>query len=47
MFHGQGTYTFSDGVRYFGEYKDDNRWNGATYDKDGKILFKYVNGVVQ
>jgi len=45
--HGQGTYTFSDGVRYFGEYKDDNRWNGATYDKDGNILFKYVNGVLQ
>ena len=41
------SYTFSsfpDGKKYVGEYKDDKRWNGTQYDKDGNITKKYVNG---
>ena len=45
--HGQGTYTWSDGSKYVGEYKDGEPWNGTYDDKDGKIKFKYVNGVLQ
>ena len=44
---GQGTYTWSDGRKYVGEYKDGEPWNGTYDDKDGKIKFKYVNGVLQ
>ena len=45
--HGQGTYTWSDGSKYVGEYKDGEQWNGTYEDKDGKIIFKYVNGELQ
>ena len=33
---GKGTYTFSNGEKYVGEFKD-NKFNGqGTYSKDGK-----------
>ena len=34
-------------MEYVGEYKDGEPWNGTYDDKDGKIIFKYVNGVLQ
>ena len=45
--HGQGTYTFHDGRKYVGEWKNKEKWNGIGYDKYGKIISKYVNGVKQ
>ena len=42
--HGQGTFTFSDGGKYEGGWKNNERWNGISYDKDGNITRKYVNG---
>ena len=42
--NGQGTFTSSDGSKYVGEFKDDELWNGTTYDKNGNIYLKYVNG---
>ena len=42
--NGEGTYTFPDGQKYVGEYKDEKRWNGTLYEKDGNIESKYVNG---
>ena len=45
--HGQGTYTWSDGEVYVGNWKDGSRWNGTTYDKNGNIIGKFVNGVEQ
>ena len=42
--NGQGTYTWSDGGKYVGESKDNEMWNGTKYDKDGKIIYKVVNG---
>ena len=36
MQHGQGTYTWSDGHKYVGEYKDDK--------KHGQGTFTYANG---
>ena len=42
--HGQGTFTFSDGSKYVGEYKDNKGWNGKLYDPDGNLLGEVVNG---
>ena len=42
---GQGTFTFLSGSKYFGEWKDGMRLNGTQYDKNGKILYKLVNGI--
>ena len=36
-----------NGLKYVGEFKDGNPWNGTEYDKDGKIIIKFVNGVEQ
>ena len=41
---GQGTFTFLSGSKYFREWKDGMRLNGTQYDKNGKILYKLVNG---
>ena len=42
---GQGTFTWSDGEKYVGEWKDGRTWNGTKYDKNGNILYKIVNGI--
>jgi len=40
----EGTITFRSGNKYVGEFKDDFVWNGTLYDKDGNIIWKFVNG---
>ena len=47
MRSGQGTQTYPDGGKYEGSWKNGVRWNGTSYEKDGKIYEKYVNGVKQ
>ena len=46
--HGQGTYYEGEGPFkgewYEGEFKDGTLWNGTSYDKDGNITGKTVNG---
>jgi len=42
--NGQGTFTWSDGGEYVGSWKNGTRWNGIFYDKNGNIIYKYVNG---
>jgi len=41
---GQGTFTFFDGRKGVGEFRNDRPWNIIDYDKDGKIIGRYVNG---
>jgi hypothetical protein len=42
--NGQGEYTFWYGEKWVGEWKDDIFWDGITYDKDGNIERRKVNG---
>ena len=44
-YHGQGVYTFSDGTRWEGEWKDDIPWNITELSIDGRINGKIINGV--
>ena len=41
---GQGTFTYSDGNKYEGEWKNGKRCNGTEYNKYGKMIGKYVKG---
>ena len=41
---GQGTDRLPDGSNFVGEWKDGERWNGTLYDKEGKIIGKFMNG---
>ena len=43
--NGQGIYTFADGRKYVGEWKDGNRWLGIEYDKHGNVTAIYVEGI--
>ena len=45
--HGKGTYTWSNGRMYVGEFKDGEEWNGTETDKEGNVIGKWVNGVLQ
>ena len=42
--NGHGTYTWSVGDKYVGEYKDNKRWNGIYYNKNGTKIGKFLNG---
>jgi len=42
--NGQGKLDFISGNKYVGEWKDGERWNGTLYDKEGKIIGKFMNG---
>jgi len=44
MRHGQGTQTSTLGTIDVGEWKNGKIWNSIGYYKNGKILYKYVNG---
>ena len=41
--YGQGTMTYSDGRKLVGEFRH-YAWNTILYDKDGRILGKFVEG---
>jgi len=45
--NGQGTYSWSDGDKYVGEFKDEKFWNGTTYEIDGNIFGWWVNGKLE
>jgi hypothetical protein len=43
--HGQGTYFYTSGMKYVGEYKDDVVWNGIEYSADGTVRGRVLQGV--
>jgi len=45
--NGQGTHTYSNGEIYVGKWKGGSPWIGTKYNKNGKILGKWVNGKFQ
>ena len=45
--HGKGIYYFSNGESYDGIWKDEKPWNITIFNKNGRIIGKYVNGVKQ
>jgi hypothetical protein len=45
--NGQGKYINYDGIIWVGEFRENKPWNITTYDKDGNIKWKIVNGVKQ
>ena len=42
--NGLGTYTYPDGDKYVGEFKDGKEWNGTGYNKNWEIVVRFVNG---
>ena len=40
----KGTQYAISGDNYVGEFKDGSMWNGTTYEMDGNIFGKWVNG---
>ena len=40
----EGIFTYNDGDKYIGNYKDNKRWNGTRYDKEGNIIEIFVTG---
>ena len=45
--NGQGTHTYSNGEIYVGKWKGGSPWIGTKYNKNGKILGKWVKGKFQ
>jgi len=45
--NGHGTHTYSNGETYVGKWKGGSPWIGTKYNKNGKILGKWVNGKFQ
>ena len=45
--NGKGKNTYTDGGWYEGSWKEGQSWTGITFDKDGNISYKKVNGKIQ
>ena len=42
--HGKGTYTWSDGSKKVGEFRNGKGWNVLGYNKNGEKKWQWVNG---
>jgi len=42
---GQGTFTWPDGTKYVGEWKEGEPWNGTFFDKEQNVTVTYADGV--
>jgi hypothetical protein len=45
--HGEGIYTWGDGVRSEGEFREGKPWNVVGYDEYGEICGLLVDGKLQ
>jgi hypothetical protein len=43
--HGQVTHTFGNGKKRAGEFRKGKPWNVKSYDKNGNIEYRWVNGI--
>ena len=43
--HGQGTFKWKNGAKRSGEFKENKLWNIIEFDKNGKKIKKWVNGI--
>ena len=43
-YHGQGTHIWLDGIKYVGEFKEGERWEGVVYNEDGDVLSTWSKG---
>ena len=41
--NGFGVLISTNGWKYFGSWKNGEIWNGTEYDKDGNIIYRWVN----
>lgn len=44
--HGQGVYTWANGDRFVGEFKDDRLYSGKVIKPSGEVTMVYLNGVL-
>ena len=42
--NGLGVLISTNGWKYFGSWKNGEIWNGTEYDKDGNIIYMWVEG---
>ena len=42
--NGLGVLISTNGWKYFGSWKNGEIWDGTEYDKDGNIIYRWVNG---
>ena len=45
--NGLGILIDPDGIKYVGEWKNKEKWNGIGYDKNGDFVVRFVNGEQQ
>ena len=45
--NGIGNITYLIGIKYVGEWKNKEKWNGIGYDKIGDFVVRFVNGEQQ
>ena len=45
--NGQGTFTFTDGRKWVGEFKKEKIWNAKLYDKEGIVIKEIVKGKIK
>ena len=46
-YNGQGTFTYSNGDVYVGEWKDGERWNGIFDMINMDVTYKFMNGKME
>ena len=42
--NGLGVLISTNGWKYFGSWENGEIWNGTEYDKDGNIIYRWVEG---
>ena len=45
LMHGQVTHTYKSGKKRAGEFRKGKPWNVKSYDKNGNIEYRWVNGI--